>query len=110
MISLVRRTERRNRMIACLEELNFDYTLFDAIDGRFADTYTHTLLVRLSILEFIASKWFSCRQLNDTYVEEELGIHYMENWRDPWGNRTMTLGEVGCFLSHYTIWNRVCKL
>lgn len=34
MISLVRRPKRRNRMIACLEELNFDYTLFDAVDGR----------------------------------------------------------------------------
>ena len=48
----------------------------------------------------------SRRKLNDSYVEE-LGIHYMSNWRDPWGDRTMTLGEVGCFLSHYTIWNRV---
>ena len=34
MIGLVRRPDRRNRMIACLEELNFDYTLFDAVDGR----------------------------------------------------------------------------
>ena len=35
MIGLVRRPERRNRMIACLEELNFDYTVFDAVDGRY---------------------------------------------------------------------------
>ena len=34
MIGLVRRPDRRNRMIACLEELNFNYTLFDAVDGR----------------------------------------------------------------------------
>ncbi len=34
MIGLVRRPERRNRMIACLEELDFNYTLFDAVDGR----------------------------------------------------------------------------
>ena len=47
------------------------------------------------------------RELNASYVEEELGVRYMSNWRDPWGNRTMTLGEVGCFLSHYTIWNKV---
>jgi collagen beta-1,O-galactosyltransferase len=80
MIGLARRPERRNRMIACLEELNFDYIVFDAVDGR---------------------------QLNASYVEEELGIQYMSNWRDPWGNRTMTFGEVGCFLSHYTIWNKV---
>ena len=42
-------------------------------------------------------------------MEEELGIRYMSNWRDPWGDRTMTLGEVGCFLSHYIIWNKVVK-
>ena len=35
MISLARRPDRRNRMLACLEELNFDYTLFDAVDGRY---------------------------------------------------------------------------
>ena len=48
-----------------------------------------------------------CRKLNASYVEGELGIQYMSNWRDPWGNRTMTFGEVGCFLSHYIIWNEV---
>ena len=35
MISLVRRPERRNRMIACLDELGFDYIVFDAVDGRY---------------------------------------------------------------------------
>ena len=34
MISLARRPERRNRMLACLDELAFNYTLFDAVDGR----------------------------------------------------------------------------
>ena len=34
MINLVRRPERRNRMLACLDNLAFDYTLFDAVDGR----------------------------------------------------------------------------
>ena len=48
------------------------------------------------------------RLLNDSYVEK-LGIHYMPNWKDPWGDRPMTLGEVGCFLSHYTIWKTVRK-
>ena len=47
------------------------------------------------------------RKLNVSYVEGELGIHYMSNWRDPWGDRTMTFGEVGCFLSHYFIWKKV---
>ena len=34
MISLARRPERRNRMLACLEELSVDFTLFDAVDGK----------------------------------------------------------------------------
>lgn len=28
----------------------------------------------------------------------------MPNYRDPIKNRTMTFGEIGCFLSHYKIW------
>ena len=34
MIGLERRPDRRNRMLACLDELDFDYTVFDAVDGR----------------------------------------------------------------------------
>ncbi len=34
MISLERRPERRNRMLACLNELHLDVNLFDAVDGR----------------------------------------------------------------------------
>ncbi|KAL5484486.1 hypothetical protein EMCRGX_G020997 [Ephydatia muelleri] len=81
MISLARRPERRNRMLACLDELAFNYTLFDAVDGR---------------------------ELNQSYVDS-LGIHYLPGWRDPWGERPMTMGEVGCFLSHYTIWEKMVE-
>lgn len=81
MIGLVRRPERRNRMISCLDELDFNYTLFDAVDGR---------------------------QLNQTYLDG-LGIKYLPGWKDPWGERPMTFGEVGCFLSHYTIWQKVVR-
>ncbi len=35
MISLERRPERRNRMLACLEELHLNFTLFDAVDGKY---------------------------------------------------------------------------
>ena len=34
MIGLVRRPDRRNRMLACLDELAFNYTIFDAVDGK----------------------------------------------------------------------------
>ncbi|XP_019853920.1 PREDICTED: procollagen galactosyltransferase 1-like isoform X2 [Amphimedon queenslandica] len=79
MISLERRTERRQRMLACLDVLQFDYTLFNAVDGK---------------------------KLNQSYLDE-LGIHFMPGWKDPWGERPMTFGEVGCFLSHYFIWLRI---
>ena len=35
MISLERRPERRNRMLACLDTLRLNFTLFDAVDGRY---------------------------------------------------------------------------
>lgn len=37
MISLERRPERRNRMLACLEQLQLNFTLFDAVDGKYVD-------------------------------------------------------------------------
>lgn len=79
MISLARRPDRRNRMVSALNELNINFTLFDAVDGK---------------------------KLNQSYVDS-LGIRYLPGWRDPWGERPMTMGEVGCFLSHYYIWERV---
>ena len=51
----------------------------------------------------------SLRQLNQSYIDE-LGIHYLPGWKDPWGERPMTFGEIGCFLSHHTIWERVSTL
>ncbi len=49
------------------------------------------------------------RQLNQTYIDG-LGIRYLPRWKDPWGMRPMTFGEVGCFLSHYSIWQQVRRI
>ena len=35
MINLARRPERRERMVACLQELGYNYTVIDAVDGRY---------------------------------------------------------------------------
>lgn len=35
MISLARRPERRNRMLACLDALSLNITLFEAVDGKY---------------------------------------------------------------------------
>lgn len=36
VINLARRPERRGRMSAILDELGYNYTVFDAVDGRYS--------------------------------------------------------------------------
>lgn len=36
-----------------------------------------------------------------------MGIRQLESYRDPYHKRVMTFGEIGCFLSHYKIWEHV---
>lgn len=36
-----------------------------------------------------------------------MGITLFPDYKDPYHKRPMTLGEVGCFLSHYNIWKRI---
>ena len=36
-----------------------------------------------------------------------LGIDMLPGYQDPWAKRTLTKGEIGCFLSHYYIWQEV---
>ena len=49
------------------------------------------------------------RNLNDSYLEEELGIRYLDTGIDDFvaNDRKMRKGEVGAFLSHYFIWKKV---
>lgn len=76
LISLARRPERRERMSQSFELLGLDVKLFDAVDGK---------------------------KLNESYLSE-IGVKQMTNYKDPWSQRDMTFGEIGCFLSHYFIW------
>ena len=62
-------------MQACIETLNLNVTVLDAVDGRF------------EILRIINNyNKFVYRKLNDTYLDK-LGIHFMPGWKDPWGER-----------------------
>ena len=81
VINLVRRPERRERMRAALKLLRVEYEMLAAVDGR---------------------------QINESYLEE-LEVKMLPGWRDPWGARAITYGEIGCFLSHYFIWERVVR-
>ncbi|XP_037784027.1 glycosyltransferase 25 family member-like [Penaeus monodon] len=79
LISLARRHERRERMLQCFDELGLDVKIFDAVDGQL---------------------------LNDSYLKQ-LGVKQLAGYKDPWAQRDMTFGEIGCFLSHYFIWEDI---
>ncbi|CAG2110163.1 unnamed protein product, partial [Medioppia subpectinata] len=81
VINLVRRPERRQRMIKCLNILGIEAQIWDAIDGK---------------------------QLDDKSVES-LGVHSMDGYLDPYHKRPITFGEIGCFLSHYNIWQDMVR-
>lgn len=38
-----------------------------------------------------------------------MGITFLPNYADPYHKRPMTMGEVGCFLSHYNIWKKMIE-
>lgn len=48
----------------------------------------------------------SLRLLNSS-VMRSLGVDLLPGYQDPYSGRTLTKGEVGCFLSHYSIWEEV---
>lgn len=50
----------------------------------------------------------SFRNLNSTVIQE-MGIKFLEGYEDPFHHRQMTMGEIGCFLSHYRIWEKMIK-
>jgi len=50
-----------------------------------------------------------CRKLNSTYLRQ-MQIDMLPGFVDPYRERTLTRGEIGCFLSHYFIWKEVTAL
>lgn len=76
LINLERRPERRKRMEYCFEELGIAFKFIAAVDGK---------------------------KLNDSYIREN-GIRMLPEYADPYHNRPITAGEIGCFMSHYNIW------
>ncbi|XP_048200068.1 inactive glycosyltransferase 25 family member 3 [Perognathus longimembris pacificus] len=79
VIGLARRPHRRARMLSSLREMEISGRVVDAVDGR---------LLNRSILR-------------------TLGVDLLPGYQDPFSGRTLTKGEVGCFLSHYSIWEEV---
>jgi collagen beta-1,O-galactosyltransferase len=81
MINLKRRPERKIKMELSLRELGIDYTYIEAVDGR---------------------------TLNDEILNQK-GVKFMVGYEDPYHKRPMKMGEIGCFLSHFMIWQQMVE-
>lgn len=79
MINLARRSRRRELMLHSFEVLGMEIEIYPAVDGALLD------ITNLS------------------------HIKPMPEYRDPYHDRGMKAGEVGCFLSHYNIWTEVVE-
>ncbi|CAH8641227.1 unnamed protein product [Schistosoma intercalatum] len=75
-INLLRRPDRRQKMEYMLHQLGINAKHYAAIDGK-----------------NLTMKYF-----------DELGIKQLPGYTDPYHNRSLKFGEIGCFLSHYNIW------
>ncbi|XP_034938620.1 glycosyltransferase 25 family member [Chelonus insularis] len=81
LINLRRRPERRQRMYRCFDELGLEVETIDAVDGK-------------TLNESILKQW---------------NINMMPEYTDPYHKRPMKMGEIGCFLSHYIVWNKAIE-
>ncbi|NXW11901.1 GT251 galactosyltransferase, partial [Fregetta grallaria] len=79
MINLKRRADRRARMLRTLYEQEIACKLVEAVDGK---------------------------AMNGSEVEA-LGIRMLPGYKDPYHGRPLTKGELGCFLSHYRVWQEI---
>ncbi|XP_078251845.1 procollagen galactosyltransferase 1-like, partial [Rhinoraja longicauda] len=79
LINLKRRPDRRERMVQALYEQEITCKIIDAVDGSA----------------------FNSSTLN------AMGVSMLPGYFDPYSGRTLTKGEIGCFLSHYSIWKEV---
>ncbi|XP_049580805.1 procollagen galactosyltransferase 2 [Syngnathus scovelli] len=81
LVNLKRRLDRRSRMLKTLSALGLHVTLLDAVDGK---------------------------ALNTSQLQA-LGIEMLPGYKDPYSGRILTRGEIGCFLSHHSIWSQVVE-
>nr|XP_033960136.1 procollagen galactosyltransferase 2-like [Pseudochaenichthys georgianus] len=79
LINLKRRSDRRDRMLTSLSGLGINATLTEAVDGK---------------------------ALNSSQLQA-MGIDMLPGYKDPYSERVLTRGEIGCFLSHHNIWKQV---
>ncbi|CAH8874653.1 unnamed protein product [Trichobilharzia szidati] len=78
-INLQRRTDRRVKMEYMFDQLGMSVKRYEAVDGK-----------NLSLEKL-----------------DELHIKQLPGYTDPYHKRSLKYGEIGCFLSHYNIWNEM---
>ncbi|XP_045784929.1 glycosyltransferase 25 family member [Maniola jurtina] len=81
MINLERRVERRKLMELSFQELGMEVETVKAVNGR---------------------------TLNPEDLRE-LNVRLMPEYEDPYHKRPIKAGEIGCFLSHYNVWNKIVE-
>lgn len=77
LVNFDRRPDRLKNMKSIFNELKIDFTKIPAVDGKV--------------------------DITQEYIEK-YGIKMMEDFSEPYHKRPLTLGEIGCFMSHYNIW------
>ena len=82
VINLARRLDRRERLQSTFDILNISARFFEAVDGKYT--------------------------IDQAYLER-LNIRLLPNYEDPYHRRPMNYGELGCFFSHYFIWEDMVK-
>ncbi|XP_055383197.1 glycosyltransferase 25 family member-like [Condylostylus longicornis] len=82
MINLNRRPERKHKMELQFREMGLIVERFEATDGR---------EIKFDDLE-------------------SMGVKILPNYEDPILRRKIKIGEIGCFLSHYKIWEKIIEL
>ena len=80
VINLDRRPDRKKRISYTLDVLGISYKIVSAVDGK--NLTSSDLLNR--------------------------GIKILPNYEDRYNKgKTLTFGQIGCFLSHYNLWKEV---
>jgi len=82
LINLERRTDRKQRMDYNFDLLGINAKFTPAVDGR---------------------------QMTPEYIEQNK-IKMLPGFSEPYHDRPLKLGEIGCFMSHYKIWKEVLTL
>ena len=82
LVNLDRRPDRLRNMQEIFNELRIDYKRIRAIDGKI--------------------------DVTEDYLDQ-MGIRMMSDFSEPFHGRPLTHGEIGCFMSHYNIWQDVVQ-